>query len=244
MELKPKILQLAEQAHVEEEKLIAVLSEDERFHIGTLEKWSAKDILAHTATWNGRLANSLHIASQGQSPNRYDDIDHENKTIYEEFRDRPWEDVLNLKEEAYRAIKEEVGLLRENDLQSGEFLPWLEGRPLWRYIVNSVYTHPILHLADFYHKRGDAGRTSKLNVFMADALGDLDSSPDWQGMVKYNLACHYSLSGQTVKAISELREALHLNSGLVEWSKQDSDLEHIRNDPGVQAIYQQRPAGG
>ena len=36
---------------------------------------------------------------------------------------------------------------------------------------------------------------------------------------------------------AELAEALRLNPDLIEWSKQDSDLDSIRDDPAYQALY-------
>jgi hypothetical protein len=55
--------------------------------------------------------------------------------------------------------------------------------------------------------------------------------------VRYNLACHYALSGQKERAISGLREALTLNPDLTEWSKQDPDFVPLRQEAGYQALY-------
>ena len=238
MELKPKILHLTQRAYDEGQKLIASLSEEERSTRGTLEHWSPKDTIAHIATWTNRLANNIHTVSVGQTPTRsFDDFDEENKKIFEEHQDRSWDDIVNLAETAHQAIQEQVGLLKDSDLQSVEFLPWQEGRPLWKQIAGTVYIHPIFHLSEHYLERGDTQSTSELNESMAEALGDLSPDLDWQGHVKYNLACHYSLAGQKARAISELSEALRLNPGLVEWSKQDPDFEPVRDDPAYQALY-------
>ena len=238
MELKPKILHLTRRAYDEGQKLIASLSEEERSTRGTLEHWSAKDIIAHISTWNSRLAKNIHTVSVGQTPTRgFDDFDEENKKIFEEHQDRSWEEIVSLAETAHQAILEQVGLLKDPDLQSVEFLPWQEGRPLWRQIVGNVYIHPIIHLSEHYLERGDAHSTSELNESMAEALSDLSPDPDWQGLVKYNLACHYSLAGEKAKAISGLKEALRLNPGMVDWSKQDQDFKPVRDDPEYQALY-------
>ena len=55
-----------------------------------------------------------------------------------------------------------------------------------------------------------------------------DNSPTWHGVVQYNLACQYALLGQPESAIHALRQALQLNPDLLEWSKQDPDLDSIR----------------
>jgi hypothetical protein len=66
----------------------------------------------------------------------------------------------------------------------------------------------------------------------------LDDSPDWQGVIRYNNACSFSLLGEKETAINELREALKLNPGLTEWSKEDPDFEPIREEAVYKAIYE------
>jgi hypothetical protein len=68
-------------------------------------------------------------------------------------------------------------------------------------------------------------------------LVDLDDSPEWQGTIRYNNACSFSLLGDKEKAILELGEALKLNPGLTDWSKQDPDFEPIREEAGYKALY-------
>ena len=71
----------------------------------------------------------------------------------------------------------------------------------------------------------------------AKLLSELDESQSWQGVVRYNLACHYALAEETATAIEQLREALRLNPELTEWSKEDSDLASLREEPGYKALY-------
>jgi hypothetical protein len=59
---------------------------------------------------------------------------------------------------------------------------------------------------------------------------------EWQGTVQYNLACHYSLTGQKSKALETLSEALVLAPELVEWSKQDTDLDGLRGEAEYQEL--------
>jgi hypothetical protein len=68
--------------------------------------------------------------------------------------------------------------------------------------------------------------------------GGLGDDSVWQGDVKYNLACHYPLLGAKAKAIRELQESLVLNPGLIDWSKEDPDLDAIWGEPEYQAIYE------
>jgi hypothetical protein len=67
----------------------------------------------------------------------------------------------------------------------------------------------------------------------------LDSSPEWRGVVLYNLACHFAQAGMPDRALLELRTGLGLNPGLKEWSQQDSDLAPLRGLPGYQTLYEE-----
>ena len=68
-------------------------------------------------------------------------------------------------------------------------------------------------------------------------LGELGGGESWQGLRRYNRACHYALVGGAAEALEKLGEALELNPGLTEWSREDPDLVSIREEPGYQALY-------
>ncbi len=238
MEHKAKLLELLEKAYEEEKAYVVGLTEEERSRVGTLEQWSAKEVIAHNAAWKKRMAENLLAVSQGRAPQRTEDYNRENELLFEEHRSKTWEEVKELAEEAYRALMERVAGLGEEELSSSEVLPWQEGNPLWRLIAGNGGNHPFIHLSGYYQKRGQTQRAALLIGKMARSGADLDASPIWQGVVRYNLACHYSLMEQKQKAIAELREALQLNPGLEDWSKQDPDLEPIRGEPEYQLIYE------
>jgi tetratricopeptide (TPR) repeat protein len=92
----------------------------------------------------------------------------------------------------------------------------------------------MVHYADYYRRRGWLAKATQLYEASVAAVTDW---PEWYGLARYNLACFYALSGQTDKAIPELREALQLRPDLLEWSKQDTDLASLRDDPAYQALY-------
>lgn len=237
MERKRILLRLIARAYQEEKTLVTELTEDERSRVGTLEQWSAKDVIAHNAAWKGRFAANLLAVSRGQAPTRTEDYEQENVALFNEHQTKSWEEVEGLAEEAYLALVERVQELKEEKLGSNEVFPWQEDRPLWRMIIGNAYNHPLIHISEFFRNRGESRRAGELIGEMARSVVDLDSSPSWQGTVRYNLACHHSLLGQKEEAIEELREALRLNPDLTEWSKEDPDLEPIRGEPGYQALY-------
>jgi tetratricopeptide (TPR) repeat protein len=237
MNLKTKLLDLLERAYQEEQAFVEKLSDEERTAIGTLEQWSAKDMMAHNATWKERMAQSLAAAARDEPLPAVDDINQVNAKIFEEHRDDSWTDVLGQSERAYRLLVERIQATRNEDLLDTDVLPWQNGRPLWRPLVGNGYSHPISHLAQYYTDRGDTSYAIQIQEEVADSLAQLDDSPAWQGVVRYNLACQYALAGQKDRAITRLREALRLNPDLTEWSKQDPDFTSIREDPDYNSLY-------
>jgi tetratricopeptide (TPR) repeat protein len=235
--MKNKLTDLLERGCQAEKGFIEELTDTERDAKSTIEKWSAKDVIAHNSHWRKHHAENLLAALTGKTPTRTDDIDHANEEIYYQYRDQSWEAVEALTKNSCDRVKEALHALGDEDLRRIDFYPWQEGRPLWRFVVGNVYTHPILHLSDWHIKKGNLAQAVKMYQEMTSVLTDLDDSPDWQGTIRYNLACSYSLAGEKEKAISELNEALKLNPALTEWSKQDPDFEPIRGEAGYKALF-------
>ncbi len=95
----------------------------------------------------------------------------------------------------------------------------------------------MIHLSDYYKKQGDFKRAGAVLGEMAEAVRNLDDSPMWDGVVRYNLACHYVLLGKKKQAIEALRLALTANPDLIPWSKEDADLEPLRGEAEYHALY-------
>jgi len=241
MERKTLLLDLLKQVHEMEMNFVDAWSGQERARIGTLEDWSAKDVISHITARKALMADSLLALSEARSLAGSEDLDHENAILFKEYHDKIWDEVLRLAADAFQRVLAQVESLGELELAIGaRFFPWQRQRPMWRLIVGSGCIHPIAHMAEFLRRRGDRARAGRMMGEMARSMVSLDDSSDWQGDVKYSLACHYSLLGAKAEAIRELQESLVLNPGLTDWSKQDPDLDAIRGEPEYQAIYKRR----
>ena len=221
-----------------EKELIANLSDTEHNAEGTLETWTAKDVIAHNSYWRKHHAENLLGALAGKVPNPTENIDHANEDVYYQYRDQTWDEIEALEDSSYERMQAALNALGDEGLEKVNFFPWHQDRPLWRFVVGNVYTHPILHLADWHGKKGQSARVVEMYQTMTSLLSDLDDNPDWQGTIRYNLACSYSLAGDTEKAITELSEALKLNPTLKEWSQQDPDFKPIREEAKYMALYE------
>lgn len=240
MDLKPKLIELVQHAYQEEQTFIGKLSDEERSALGESDQWAPKDVINHLAGWKLRLADNLIAAAGEGTPVRYDNFLEINDQEFEEYRDKPWSEISARAAEAHQKLLEQIESRSEETLKGTDTLPWQEDRPLWRYFVGTGYVHTIsMHLGPMYAERGINEHSTKLAEEAAQQLLTLDDGANWQGVVHYNLACHYALTGEKEKAIGKLEQAFELNSGLIENSKQDPDLASLQEEPAYLAMCAQ-----
>lgn len=235
--MKKELTELLQMGYQVEKDFMAGLSDEDRNADGSFENWTAKDNVAHNSTWRMRHADDVLEVLAGKSPVEVDDDDI-NAGVYAQYKDHTWDEVDTLLDTSLERMGEALAKLSEDDLQNEEFYPWEQGRPLWRELVGNMYTHPIQHIFEWHIKRGNTARAAEMYQEMTGQLITLDDSPEWQGTVRYNNACSFSLVGNKETAIHELREALKLHPGLTEWSKQDPDFEPIRDEAEYKALYE------
>jgi tetratricopeptide (TPR) repeat protein len=237
MDLKPILYRLFDQASQAEQDYIDCLTPAERQACGQIDAWAPKETLAHMAVWQERLAKNISASLHGGELQHYDNFLELNDLDFEVDQRLSWDDCLERASLSHSALRQLFETLDETALQRLDVLPWQEGRPLWKLFVGNIVDHPVSHLCMLYHARGDHEKALALQEQTSLALADFDPDPVWQGTVRYNLACAYALSGLKDKAIQALKEAYPLNPALLEWSKQDNDLDSLRQEPAFLALY-------
>ncbi len=238
MNLKDKILALIQDVYIDVKQFIASLSPEERAQEGSWENWSFKDSLAHIAAWNSIIAQRLAHPEDDKLPPIYGEEENTNQAIYEQHKDITWEKLQELLEDIQRDLIAAVEALDQETLVSKELYAWQQERPLWRPIVGTAHEHAILHLAELYTKRGDAKGALRLMEESTYRFVPLvEDEPEIRGAALYNLGCYYALAGEKEKAIIQVKAGLQVRPDLLEWSKQDTDLDSLRHEPAFQAIY-------
>jgi hypothetical protein len=212
--------------HVERE-FVAELPQHERRSVGTFEDWAAKDLVAHVATWRERGAEELKEALNKDLPAEAEEFEAANRAIFQQNHGKPWEAVLLQAKTAWEDYSRNLATLPEERLIA---VP-ASGRPLWRRVTVDAGSHPILHYTEFTRRRGRAGLATTWMEESVPHLLAVDESPEWQGVVQYNLACHYAQADLMDKALETLETALRLSPGLRPWSTRDSDLDPLHADP-------------
>ncbi len=193
--------------------------------------------MAHITVWNDRLVAQLEAAARGLKPKRFQDFNEANRQIFEAHREKTWEDLLDYEDKVFSRLVASLEALADEVLDDPERFEWTEGRPLWWRVGFTGYYHVLDHLSDLRRQRGEADVAQELQLRIAEGMGGLDDSDPWQGTVTYNLACFYALNDQPGPALENLRRGLGLNPGLVAWSKEDSDLDSLRDLPEFQGLY-------
>lgn len=226
-----RLLDLLHHTHQREIAFIDRLSEAERTAEGAADNWSAKDIIAHLATWKGRLLDRLQGAPRDERTD--DDI---NAEIYAAHHAKSWAEVRAMAEAAHQRTREYVHATSIEELTREDTLPDGSSRVIWVAIVAENVSHAMAHLWDYHLHRGQPERAITLQEATTAHLRELDD-PNVAAYGVYNLACVYARTGRIQDAIRALGEALRLRPQLTDWSKQDSDLDSLRGEPGYQALY-------
>jgi len=227
-------------AHERQLAQIAALPDAERDEIGTPERWSAKDHLAHTMYWKQRLAERLRVIARGETMQAWDEsaVQGINESTFETNRHRSWADVLADDARIHVDLTAAVEALSEADLAEPDRFPWnRDGEPLLTDVLGNPYWHVQDHLAQYARDRGDPARARQIHEGWVATVNQSGLPDVARGISVYNLACFYALNGDPDAALRTLAEALRLTPRLTEWSKQDPDFASLRDDPTYQALY-------
>jgi len=235
--LKSKVQQLLQQVHQELCTFWDELPADGRSRVGQPYNWAAKDLLAHLVGWNIRTNRQMPGLPADDSPNAPTELDAINAALFEANRARSWEDLLDEDRHAFDEMMRMLEALSEEDLIQPGRLAWAGSRPAWMAMLLNAHWHPYHHLCMYLVQRGEVERASQIQEETTQDVLDLDRGDQHKGTTLYNLACFYAQTRRPEKAIANLRTALTLAPGLIEWSKQDRDLITLRDLETFKALY-------
>jgi hypothetical protein len=221
------------------QELAGRLNPDERHLVGQPEHWSYKDVLNHIALWDKRLADNLLAIATGEKAHPHPDYEAINAQDFLEHQNDTWVQVGARLDDARESLLEALAKLNETQLDAIGLLPSSQGeRPVWRLVAGNSGIHTMMHLAGLYLERGDDPIALQVVEDASAILMKLDNNQNWQGTLLYNQACYHALTGHRGQALRLLSQGLSLNPGLTEWSKEDPDLESLRQEPAYKALYE------
>jgi tetratricopeptide (TPR) repeat protein len=228
-EFNQKLLQIIDWVYKEEQNLRDKLTDKEYSETGTFNKWSAKDIIAHTSFWKLLRAKSIDAVLRGETPAEIGDFQKINEGVFREYINHSWDDIIDYSKKAYNSLKKIINTASSEDLNNEKTFPLQGNMPIWKIIVIYCCLHPLDHLDKYYTNRNQTYYAINLWKEAIDLLERLPASSGIIGNAKYNLSRFYALSGQKFIAIRTLNQAVQLNPKLIKRSTEDPDLSSIRD---------------
>lgn len=235
---KRSLIALLECGRHEEYSLWGQVAQAEKEAQGTWEHWAIKDNAAHISEWKDRDASRLDAAREGRTPESPADFNAANAQIFELHREKTWAEIMALEERAFAHLISSVEALSEAALFDTETLDWTEGQTLAGIAADIGYQHPQEHLSGILSERGDVDAAESILMRMIEAMASFDESSRAHGTRIYNLACFYATHDMPDRALKNLSESLQLRPDLADWSKQDPDMDSLRNLPAFQALFE------
>ncbi len=236
-EIKKSVRGMIESTQADLQELIASLSPEERKAKGNLKLWSAKDMITHLNFWGQHFLRQLEKSAKGEKvPLSGDYLNQLNDGVLYEHLEQPLDEALAECEQIHRELLRVYNSISAEDLSDEKKYAWLEGRPMSDRVLGNLVWHPQSHIADFYVKRGNLDKA----IAMQEALTEkLKEYPHWGATAFYNAACFYALNNMPAKAIPCLKTAFARRPDLMEWSRQDSDLDSLRELADFQELFKQ-----
>ena len=162
--VKTIVLDLLTLSHLDERAHIAGLSESERAAIGTLERWSAKNHLAHRTFWRKDLVQRVAAIQRNQPiPPTTESEDKINDAVFEKHNLQPWAEVHVESEQVYADLMSLPDQLSEGELMdASRFASYAGNSPLYTAFLGNCYEHDQEHLAQYYLDRNDQPRAIQI----------------------------------------------------------------------------------
>jgi tetratricopeptide (TPR) repeat protein len=213
------------------------LSAEDKAQPSSLEPWAPKDLIGHLTGWRTRYAELLSTVGRGETPARFENYEETNLAIFHHYESQAFKEIQKEYQAANKTLLKSFDALDEAMLTNPDLVEWMSGRTLWNYIAFTEYWHPMDHQLKWLVERGQDEEADAVQARILEEMTSLDDSDSWKGTNLYNEACYEALFGDHDLAVEHLDKALNLNPELMEWSKQDSDLDSLREMKTFKAIY-------
>ena len=227
--IKMDLLALIATLRTEQQALLDDLSPQEKVQSGSLERWSARDMLVHLVFWGGHFNRQLQASLSDQKiPQAGDYYNLINDGLFVRHQETSYETALEEEESIYQKGFRLLSTLDADSLCNPTRFNWLEGRSLLDRALNTFVWHVLAHICDFHRVRGQMEKAIYLQETYSVALATF---PGWDANAPYNLGCFYAQNNLPEHAIRSLSMAFSARPDLLEWARQDSDLDPLRDLP-------------
>lgn len=237
MATKDQLIAIIESALAEFRNLHTLFSPEALESRGTLKTWAMRDDVIHCAYYIQQFADRLawprdHAKVDGSDYLKVND------NVWQAHQNEDWRESLDMLERACQAVIQALQPFSEAELNDGKTFTWMDGQSVALYVPGLIYVHGMMHIQYAFMREGMTDVAIESADKAYQMVEKLDSSETGRGRNLYNKACSYALAGRSSQAIAMVKEAVKLAPNLLEWSKGDSDLDSLHEDPDFKAIYQ------
>lgn len=232
-ELRDRLVEVLDECRLRERDELVPLLERSR----PPGLWTYKDHLAHLAAWRdfaGAVLRAARGAGPAPQPVGLDRLDAENARIHEANRDRTAEDVQQYSFESYVRLAAELAACSDDVLHSPR--PDRPEMEAWRVLPGNLETHVGMHLSQLHLEDGDFDAAERVERWAYDLGLRTSDDPAARAGALYNLGCFYARAGRVQPALERFGAAFRDDPQLVEWARNDPDLDPIRADPALRQL--------
>lgn len=205
---------------------VEVLSTEEKETRGSIEKWSAKDVLTHLVFWGDHFNAKLTNGKSGdKAPVAGNYIDQVNDGVLIQHEKQSFSEALAELKQSYATSRALLNGFSADDFLKEGLLETLGNRTLFAETLITFTLHIPSHLSGYLMQSNRRDMAIALQESITEKLRVF---PDWDGYAIYNLACFYARNGIPANALKNLKTAFDLKPDLIAWAKQDSDLDGLR----------------
>ena len=176
--------------------------------------------------WRERLRNALTEVSEGRSfTHPSENVDELNDAELPEGIGTPLADA---------AARSDLllGELMDLYIELGEQpFKWYAATTTTEAVLRNSYTHPRLHLSEYWKENGSLERAARLWEDARTELPATGAPPRFLANAQYNLACIRARQGKSDDALQLLAAALPVSDVLKAAAPQDADLESLYDNP-------------
>lgn len=191
-------------------------------------QWTAKDQLAHLAACRLVAAAELDAArTGGDAPDTAED-DVENAKVYAETHHLPAALILERGRNSWNKLVAALDECTDEDLAKPRRRA--PQQAAWQLIAETAYIHLADHLGYWADDHGDEAAAEDAAKWAHQLVFATFTEDQRRGAADYNLGRYYAMRERADEAMPYLRSGLKLRPDLLEWAKQDPDLNLIRSN--------------
>ncbi|HEY1388669.1 MAG TPA: hypothetical protein VGF38_09000 [Ktedonobacterales bacterium] len=240
---RSRLAALLRQAHADERAVGDMLTPEERERTGTVDAWTPKEVIVHNAYWREREIERAEARLRGEALPSFAEYLRMNTESFADLATHSWDQAIA---RALRATEDLIAAMER--LPDSALVATAgtgdgpEGVVLLTSIISNGYQHPEEHLAEIAAARGDQERAAAIQRRILDGVVALDVGAEVTATVRYNLACALAAHGPRAEVMTLLRQSFADSPRLITLSRQDTDLDPLRDDPDFQALIAEEQA--